>query len=75
MHKPVGLSLRCMGLNNAQTYGDVIKVHGTEQWTNLWGCIKVLGTNNVQTYGVALRCLGLNNGQTCEGMSWKVHWD
>ena len=38
MDKPVGMSLRCMGLNNGQTCGDVIKVHGTEQWTNLWGC-------------------------------------
>ena len=53
MDKPVGMSLRCMGLNNGQTcgdvikvlglnngqtYGDVIKVLGTEQWTNLWGC-------------------------------------
>ena len=24
MHKPVGMSLRCLGLNNAQTCGDVI---------------------------------------------------
>ena len=38
MDKPVGMSLRCLGLNNGQTCGDVIKVLGTEQWTNLWGC-------------------------------------
>ena len=53
MDKPVGMSLRCLGLNNGQTCGDVIKgafgteqwtnlfvmkMHGTEQWTNLWGC-------------------------------------
>ena len=37
MDKPMGLSLRCMGLNNGQTYGVVIKVLGTEQCTNLWG--------------------------------------
>ena len=38
MDKPMGLSLRCMGLNNGQTCGVVIKVLGTEQCTNLWGC-------------------------------------
>ena len=37
MEKPVML-LGCLGLNNGQTCGDVIKVLGTEQWTNLWEC-------------------------------------
>ena len=39
MDKPVGMLLRCLGLNNGETYGVAIKVqNGTEQWTNLWGC-------------------------------------